>query len=447
MRRLLAVLLIGLGLLGPVAAAAQSARPVLVARVDGAIIPVQVTYVDRAIDRAEELNAAALVLQMDTPGGLDSSMRQIIQRIIASRVPVIVYVAPGGARAASAGVYITYASHLAAMTPGTNIGSATPVQLGENGEQQVSTEMRAKLNNDAVAYIRGLAQQRGRNADWAEQAVREAANVTAEQARDQKIVEIVATDLDDLLRQANGRTVQTAAGPVVLQTAGAPIEMIEPTPIETLLKLVTDPTVAYLLLSLGSLGLFLELSNPGSILPGVVGGIFLLLALYALGTLPVNYAGAALMAFAFLLFAADVFTSSHGVLTAGGVVSFLLGSLLLFNTPEGAPFLQVSLSAVIAVTLAFALFFGFVVGAVLRARRRRPVTGREGLIGQVGEVREPLDPRGMIFVSGELWRAVSPAGPVPAGTQVEVLAINGLTLTVRPLLQAPPAPTPAAAPS
>jgi membrane-bound serine protease (ClpP class) len=198
MRRLLALLLLSLGLFGASAgAAAQSARPVLVARVEGPIFPVQVTYVDRAIDRAEELNAAALVLQLDTPGGLDSSMRQIIQRILASRVPVIVYVSPAGARAGSAGVYITYASHLAAMTPGTNIGSATPVQIGEGGEQQVSDEMRAKINNDAVAYIRGLAQQRGRNADWAEKAVREAANVTAEQAKEQRIVEVVASDLQD----------------------------------------------------------------------------------------------------------------------------------------------------------------------------------------------------------------------------------------------------------
>ncbi len=442
--RLLALVLLALGLFGLTSgAAAQSGRPVLVARVDGAIFPVMAGYVSRAIDQAERDNAAALVLQMDTPGGLDTSMRQIIQRILASRVPVIVYVAPAGARAASAGVYITYASHLAAMAPGTNIGSATPVQFGEGGEVQMSDEMKAKMTNDAVAYIRGLAQQRGRNADWAEKAVREAANITADQARDQHVVEIEAADLPDLLRQANGRTVQTAAGPVVLETAGASIQPVEMTAFEALLKVITDPTVAYLLVSLGSLGLFLELSNPGSVLPGVVGGLFLLLGLYALGTLPVNYAGLLLLGFAFLLFIADLLTPSHGVLTVGGIIAFVLGSLMLFNAPEGSPFLSVPIGAIVAVTLTLAGFFLFVVGAVARTRRKRPVTGREGLIGQIGEVRTALNPKGTIFVAGELWSAVSETGPIPVGQRVQVLAISGLTLTVRPA----PSPTTPATPT
>lgn len=429
-----------LGLFGLASGAwAQTERQVLVATVDGAIFPVVAEYVERVVSDAEAHNAVALVIQLDTPGGLDTSMRQINQSILASRVPVIVYVAPSGARAGSAGVYITYASHLAAMAPGTNIGSATPVQIGEGGEAEVSPEMRAKINNDAVAYIRGLAAHRGRNEQWAEQAVREAANVTAQQALELRIIEIVATDLDDLLRQANGRTVQTAAGPVTLATQGAPVQPLDMNAIEALLKVITDPTIAYLLVSLGSLGLFLELSNPGSVLPGSVGGIFLLLGLYGLGTLPVNYAGALLIAFAFLLFVADVLSASHGVLTVGGVVAFGLGSMLLVNAPDSAPFLAISLSAIVAVTLSFAAFFIFVASSVARTYRRKPVTGRDGLIGSVGVARTALGPRGMVFVGGELWSAVSSV-PAAKGDALEVVGLEGLTLSVRPATRTSEAP-------
>ena len=430
-----------LGLLGLIASAAsaQTTAPVYVATVSGIINPVQAGYVDRVIAQAEERGAAAVVLQLDTPGGLDSSMREIIQRILASRVPVIVYVSPHGARAGSAGVYITYAAHVAAMAPNTNIGSATPVMMGEGGEAKLSDEMRAKITNDAIAYIRGLAERRGRDADWAEQAVRQGANVTAAEAVQRRIVDLQAQDLDELLERASGRTVELASGPTTLALAGAPTERAGMNPFEELLHVISNPTIAYILLGLGSLGLTLELYNPGSIVPGVVGGLCLLLAFYALGTLPVNYAGLMLMGFAFLLFIADLFAPSHGVLTVGGLAAFVLGSLMLFNAPDSAPFLRVSLLAIGTMAALITGFFAFALSAVLRSRRRKVVTGREGLLGQLAAVRNRLGPEGYVLVEGELWRARSTGRAVEPGERVRVLAVDGLELTVEPLTAEPPA--------
>ena len=425
------MVLIGLLLLAA-GASAQDAGSVLVAPVRGIINPVQAGYVSRVIDQAEQQGAAAVVLQMDTPGGLDSSMRQIIQRILASRVPVIVYVAPPGARAGSAGVYIAYSAHVAAMAPNTNIGSATPVQVGEGGEVQLSDEMRAKITNDAVAYIRGLAERRGRNADWAERAVREGLNVTASEAVSQGVVDFQASDLDALLGQADGRSVETVAGPIVLQTAGVSIERTEMSAIEGFLHAISDPTIAYILLSLGSLGLMLELYNPGSLVPGVVGGLCLLLAFYALGTLPVNLAGLLLIAFGLVLFVADVISPTHGILTLGGLIAFVLGSLMLYNAPEGQPFLQVSMFAIAAVTLVVLGFSLFAVGAVTRTRHRKVVTGKEGLLGSFGEVRTPLAPAGIILAESELWQARTSGRALEPGERVRVVAVEGLRLTVEP---------------
>jgi membrane-bound serine protease (ClpP class) len=347
----------GLGLLGIVDVAAAlpvraqgSSEAVTSVRARGVINPTLAHYITRAIDQAERDGAGAVIVELDTPGGLDSSMRQIIQRILASRAPIVVYVSPPGARAGSAGVYITYAAHVAAMAPNTNIGSATPVSMGESGEQQMSPEMRAKVTNDAAAYIRSLAEQRGRNAEWAEKAVREGANVTAQEALSLGVIDLVASDIDDLLRQLDGRAVTTAAGPVTLRTAHAQVQRVEMGLVDAFLHAVSDPTIAYILLSLGTMGLFFELSNPGSVLPGVVGGICLLLGFYALGALPVNYAGLLLMAFALLLFVVDIFTPTHGVLTIGGLIAFLLGSLMLFNVPEAAPWLSVSVWTIVGVT-------------------------------------------------------------------------------------------------
>ncbi|MFN8634059.1 MAG: nodulation protein NfeD [Chloroflexota bacterium] len=431
--------LLGLGLLGLVgglAAAPVSAQSapgaVLVVRTRGVINPPLAHYLTRTIDQAERDGARLVVLQLDTPGGLDTSMRQIIQRILASNVPVAVYVAPPGSRSGSAGVYITYAAHVAAMAPNTNIGSATPVSMGENGEQQMSAEMRAKVTNDAVAYIRALAEERGRNADWAEKAVREGANVTAQEALRTQVVDVVAADESDLLRQIDGRTVATPNGPVTLHVADAPIQYVEMGLADALLHVIGDPTIAYILISLGTMGMFFELSNPGSVLPGVVGGICLLLGFYALGSLPVSYAGLLLLAFAFLLFVVDTFTPTHGVLTVGGLIAFVLGSLLLFDVPEAAPWLSLSLWTVGAVTAVMAGFFLAVARLVAKSHHLKPVTGREALIGQSGRARTALEPDGMVFVESALWEATTVDGPIATGESVEVVALDGLRLLVRP---------------
>ena len=440
MRYLISLLLVAVGLLGLAGGAASAAAQpedgaVEVVSARGVVSPTLAGVLARAIERAERDGAAALVVELDTPGGLDSAMRQIVQRVLAARVPVIVYVGPPGARAGSAGVYVTYAAHVAAMAPNTNIGSATPVAMGEGGEAKLSDEMRAKLTNDATAYLRGLAERRGRNVEWAERAVREGANVTEQEALRLGVVDVVAADVADLLARVDGRSVETASGPVRLQTAGAPIRRLEMNAFEALLQAISDPTIAYLLLSLGTMGLFFELSNPGSILPGVVGGICLLLGFYALGALPVNYAGLGLMGFALLLFAADLFAPTHGALTVGGVVSFVLGSLLLFNVPEAGPWLRVSLWAIAGVSVAMAVFFGGMVGFVARSQRRKVVTGREGLVGQVGTARTVLEPNGMVFVDGALWEAHSEDGPILRGERVVVDGVDGLRLRVRPARQ------------
>jgi membrane-bound serine protease (ClpP class) len=425
---------------------AQADRPqIVVGEIKGIINPVMAGYVDRVIGEAEKSNASAVVFYMDTPGGLSEAMREINLRILASRVPVIVYVAPDGARAGSAGVYISYAAHLVAMAPATNIGSATPVAMDTNGgEAQMSPEMKNKVTNDAVAGIRALAEQRGRDPDFAERAVREGANLQASEALKANVVNYVATDLPDLLRQVDGTRLRLSTGDVTLTTAGAQTQRADMTALESFLLTITNPTIAYILLSMGSLGLLLELYNPGSVFPGVIGGICLLLAFYALGTLPLNFAGLALIGFGLLLFALEPFLTSHGILAAGGATSFAIGSVLLINAPE-APFLQISIAAIAAVTLVLVGFFLVIIAAVLRSRRRRVVTGREGLIGASGTVRRALEPGvpGIVLVQGELWQAVAPDGRLAVGERVVVQALDGLLLTVHratDIIPAPPRP-------
>jgi membrane-bound serine protease (ClpP class) len=427
----------------PTAARAQTpgaARAVVVLTVTGAITPVTAWYVERGITEAERANAAAVVLQIDTPGGLDTAMRAIIQRILTSKVPVITYVSPTGARAASAGTFISYAAHVAAMAPSTTIGSASPVSLGESGQPQEQSEtMTAKVMNDAVSYIRGLADLRGRNAAWAERAVREAANLPAREAHEQRVVDLIAADLPDLLRQAHGRQVALEQGVAVLDTAGATTRPVERSWIEGFMQLVADPTVAYLLLSLGLLGIYLEMANPGSLLPGVTGAILLVLALFSLGSLPVNWAGALLMVLAFVLFGIDLFTPTHGVLTVGGIVAFVLGSMLLINT-DANPAFQIAPAAIAAVVVSMAAFSLGISTLVVRDLRRRPVSAASITLGAVGEARTPLRPGGMVFINGERWRAVSQSGPIESGATVRVVAVNGLELEVaaEPVAGAPP---------
>jgi membrane-bound serine protease (ClpP class) len=448
MRGLLALLLLNLvaAALAASSVLAQAGQPeVVVGEIKGIINPVMAGYVDRVITDAEKTNAPAVVFYMDTPGGLSDAMRDINLRILASKVPVVVYVAPDGARAGSAGVYISYAADLVGMSPATNIGSATPIAEDSNGgEAQMSPEMKAKVTNDAVAGIRALAEQRGRDPDFAERAVREGANLQASEALKSNVVNYIAGDLPDLLKQMDGARVHLATGDTTLHTVGAPIRRADMSALESFLLTITNPTIAYILLSMGSLGLLLELYNPGSVFPGVIGGICLLLAFYALGTLPLNFAGLALIGFAMLLFALEPFLTTHGILAAGGATAFAFGSVLLINAPD-APFLQISLYAIAAVTATLLGFFLVLVAAVLRSRRRRVVTGREGLIGATGIVRRELEPGrpGLVLVQGELWQAVAPDGRLSIGEAVIVQNMNGLLLTVRratDLVPAPPRP-------
>jgi membrane-bound serine protease (ClpP class) len=421
----------------------------VVGTITGVINPVTAGYVDRVIDEAERTNAAAVVFTLDTPGGLSDATREITQRFLAARVPIVVYVAPEGARAGSAGVYITYAAHVAAMAPATNIGSATPVALGEGGQEtQMSDEMKAKVTNDAVAGIRALAEQHGRDATFAERAVREGANVEASAALRIGIVNVMARDLPDLLRQTDGVAVRTASGEVTLRTADAEVQRLDMSAVEQFLLVITNPTIAYLLLSLGGLGIILELYNPGSIFPGVVGAISLVLAFFGLGTLPVNYAGLGLLAFGLALVALEPFITSHGILGAGGAVAFVVGSLLLLTVPDTAPYLRISVVAIAATGTVVLLVSVLVLGALLRARRRPVSTGREALVGTVATARLPIRPGepGLVQIQGELWRAVAADAEVPPGGRVVVESVEGLLLRVRPLLTEPRTQTDSASP-
>ena len=414
-------------LLGTVSLALAADGSVVVLEVRGPITPTVVGYLDRGITEAERRGANAVMIQLDTPGGLDDSTRKIMQRIIASKVPVIVYVYPSGGRAASAGLFITQAGHVAAMAPDTNIGSAHPVQLG--GGQAPDKTMTEKIENDAVAILKSVTTTRGRNAEWVEQAVRQSVNVSAREALELRVVDVVVASPEALLREIDGR--QTAAG--VLQTAGARLESLEMTWPERIIQAISDPTIAYLLLTVGMYGIIYELANPGSWVPGVIGVTALLVALYALGTLPVNWAAVALIALAFALFVADILVaSSHGGLSAAGAIVLLLGSLFLFS--GGGPELQVSPWVIAGVVLATTGFFFFIVGAVYRSLKRRPATGTEAMVGQLATVSHDLAPRGQVELLGELWRAelVDGDAPVPAGQRVQVVALEGLTLKVRP---------------
>ncbi len=418
--------LIGITLAWPVVTYSRSepaVRPVLAIQVEGVIAPSAADYIIRAIKQADREVAQALVIELDTPGGLDLSMRSIIKEMLAAERPIVVYVSPSGARAASAGAFITLAAHVAAMAPGTNIGAAHPVNLGG----PMDKEMSKKVTNDAAAYIRTIAEQRGRNAQWAEDAVRKSVSATEKEALKLKIIDLVADKLDDLLVALDGREVTTAHGKVMLHTKGVEVTRIEMGLRDKILKVISDPTIAYILLMLGLAGLYFELSTPGAILPGVLGGIFLILAFYGFQTLPINYAGLLLILLAIILFIAEVKVTSYGMLTVGGIVAMILGSFMLIRSPE--PFLRISLSAILFTTAATAAFFGFIVTMALRAQRQKTTTGVEGLIGQVGTVRTPLKPEGSVLVGGELWSAQCEEGAEP-GDKVRVRAVKGLLLKV-----------------
>jgi membrane-bound serine protease (ClpP class) len=402
------------------------ARQVNVIRVESVISPSSADYIVSAIQEAEKNKVAALVIELDTPGGLDTSMRVIIKEMLASQTPIVVYVAPSGARAASAGAFITMAANIAAMAPGTNIGAAAPVAMGG----QMDKTMEKKVTNDAAAYMRTIAEKRGRPIDLAEEWVRKATAKTETEALKAKLIDVVSPKLDDLLKAIDGRVVTTAAGKVKVETKDAVVRREEMNLREKILKIITDPTIAYLLLILGLAGLYFEFSTPGAILPGVLGGIALILALYAFQQLPINYAGVLLILLAILLFIAEIKVVSHGVLTLGGIASMILGSMMLINTP--VPYMRISLTAILGTAVATAAFFLFVVGAGVRALRSKTTTGMEGLVGEIGVVRTRLAPRGQIFLRGELWNAEG-EGEVGVGESVRVTGMDGLTLRVVPV--------------
>jgi membrane-bound serine protease (ClpP class) len=428
--RLVALVLVMAGLLVTPLAAQDSAPQVTKLEIDGAITPIMATYVDRGLEEAAERGHDAVIIQMDTPGGLSSAMDDIIADILASPVPVLVWVGPEGARAASAGMYITYAAHVAAMAPVTNIGSATPINLGgEEDDSDLSASDR-KVINDAVARARELADLRGRNADWAEDAVRDAANVGSREAVELNIVDFIATDIDDALAQADGREVLVGGQIVTVRTAGARVHDLDMSFFEKLLQIIVDPNVAFVLLSLGTLGLIFELSNPGAIFPGVAGAIMVIVGFYALGTLESNAAGLVLIALAFALFVLEVFVVSGGILTVGGIIMFVLGGLLLSNT-RNPEVLQISRAVIFTTAALIGLFFFFVVGSVVKTRGKAPATGRESFIGREGVARTDLDPRGRVFVDGALWSAQAVGEPVILkGEPVRVVGRDGMLLSV-----------------
>jgi membrane-bound serine protease (ClpP class) len=411
---------------GPfLAQAGQAAGPVVVATYEGVINPVAAEYLHDAMSFAEAKHAQAIILRLDTPGGLDTSMRLMIKDVTGSTIPVVIYVAPSGGRAASAGVFLTIAAHVAAMAPGTNIGAAHPVAMG-GGEMDKT--MKEKVENDSIAYIKSIAEQRGRNVSWAEDAVRKSVSVTEKEALALKIIDLIADDLPALLKKLDGRKVQMGQASAVLQTKDVEVLEFEIGWRLELLKALSDPNIAYLLMTLGTIGLLAELYNPGAILPGIVGAISLILGFYSLQSLPINYAGVLLLLLGIVLFVLEATVTSYGLLAIGGILSMLLGSLMLIKTD--APFLQISWAVIVPVIGFAALVTFAMVGMGMRAMRRRPVTGSEGMIGLVGMAKTALAPKGQVAVRGELWEAMSDE-PVEAGVMVEVTAIEGLTLRVK----------------
>jgi membrane-bound serine protease (ClpP class) len=429
--------------------------------VDGPIGPATAEFITRAIERASDTGAALVVIRLDTPGGLDASTRDIVKSILASDVPVATFVSPEGARAASAGTYILYASHVAAMSPATNVGAATPVAIGmadgppqgrqpgdipgkdapdagAGGAQEesetpaidTSSAMSRKAVNDSVAWLRGLAELRGRNADWAERAVREAVSITSEEALETGVIDLVASDLDELLRKADGMTVEVDGAEVTLSTLGLAIERLAPDWRNELLSVITSPTIAYLLLLVGIYGLVLEGYNPGAFVPGVVGAICLLLALYALQMLPVNYAGLGLILLGVVLMIAEVMVPSFGALGIGGIIAMVIGSIILIDTD--VPGFVVSRPLIGAIAITGSLGLMAIIWFAVRARERPVVSGREQLLGEEGTALESFEATGEVFVHSERWSAESEQ-PVREGQAVQVIGVKGLKLKIRPL--------------
>lgn len=398
---------------------------VFVARIEDAIGPVTKDYVHRVLATAARENSEYVVFTMDTPGGLDASMRSIVKDVLSSPVPVVTFVHPSGARAASAGAIIGIASHVLAMAPGTNIGAAHPVSIGQGKTDEGMIE---KVTNDAAAYARGIATERGRDVAWAEKIVRESFSSTAEEALALGVVDLIADDVDDLVAKLDGRVVDVQGRPRTLATGNAVRIDVAPSIREKFLSKISDPNIAYLLLLLGIFGIFFELQNPGAIFPGVAGGIAILLAFFALQLLPVNLTGLALIVLAVVMFLLEIKVPSGGLLTVGGVASMLIGSIMFIDSP--LPFMRVSLSVIVPAVIFTALFFLFAVGMGIRAQKRKVTTGDAGLIGETGVARTDVEQSGSVFVHGEHWNAWSDQR-IPANSEIEVVGVEGMMLKVK----------------
>lgn len=399
--------------------------------IDGVINPVAAKYIAESIKIAVADGSQALLIELDTPGGLMASTHVIVKDILAADVPIIVYVSPSGARAGSAGVFVTLAAHIAAMAPGTRIGAAHPVNLGMTGVKEDSSGtsvMDEKILNDTVAFIRSIAEKRGRNAEWAESAVRESKSITEREAIENKVVDLIAPSVDSLLAAVNGDTVMLNLGERVLETEDATIAEHPMSFRYRFLDLISDPNIAYILMLLGIYGLFFELYNPGAILPGIVGGICLILAFFAFQTLPINFAGVLLILFSIILFLLEIKVTSYGMLSIGGVLSLILGSIMLVKSP--IPALRVSLGVIFPAAIVTVAFFLFAVGMAIRAQAKRPTTGQEGIIGEVGVVEKALKPRGQVLVHGEVWTAEADED-IEVGERVEVVSLSHLVAKVK----------------
>ena len=402
-------------------------KRVVVISVDGSINPSSAEYINSGIKRAREENAECLIIKLNTPGGLLKSTRIIVTEILNSDIPVVVFVYPGGSQAASAGVFITLAAHIAAMAPGTNIGAAHPVTM--QGEQD--SIMNEKATNDAAAFIRTISEKRAGNIKWAEDAVRKSVSITETEALKGGVIDTIAISVQDLLEKIDEKEISLSSGKKVLDTKNAEVMNIEMNFQEKILDLLSDPNIAYILFMIGIYGIMFELYNPGSIFPGVIGGISLIIAFYSLHTLPVNYAGLALIIFAVILFIAEIKVVSHGILTIGGIISLILGSIMLIDTESTLEVIKISWQIILVIVIFTSAFFIFAIGFGIKAQSRKPTTGIEGIIGEIGETISNLEPEGQIRVHGELWNAESLDGAINKGIKVKVTQVSNLKLMVR----------------
>jgi len=410
------------------AASAELKKPLFhVVKLEGVITGPSANYVVDSISEAQKAGAEGLIILLDTPGGMDTAMRDIAKAILNAPLPVIVYVHPSGARAASAGVIITQAAHVAAMAPGTNIGAAHPVAIGIGGTAEMDKTMSEKIENDAAAYVRSIAKTRGRSAEWAEKAVRKSESITSDEALKLNVIDVVATDIDSLLAAIHQREVDVAGSKRKIDTVGAVTVEKEISTRQNILAAISNPNIAYLLLLIGLAGLYFEFSNPGALLPGVIGGISLLLAFFGMSTLPVNYTGVLLILFSIILFIAEIKVMSYGLLTVGGVISLSLGSFLLFDTPE--PALRISMQVLIPAVLITSIFFIAVIWLAARAQMRKHYSGTEAMIEARGETMTDIDPEGQVLYQGEYWAAKSDH-PIVKGKKVRIVKVEGLKLTV-----------------